>query len=89
MGLDVRSAAWKLADNLKNWSELGTFETAIQNPKHQLEFLEIAIEDKKEAISALVDLKKHNIGGREILEVMETINSKKNNGHDSSRNQWR
>jgi hypothetical protein len=51
--------------------------------------LEIAIEDKKEAISALVDLKKHNIGGREILEVMETINSKKNNGHDSSRNQWR
>jgi hypothetical protein len=38
-GLDVRSAAWKLAEDLKNWQELDGFETAIQNSKHQLELL--------------------------------------------------
>jgi hypothetical protein len=79
-GLDIRSAAWKLTEDLKAWQELGGFENAIQNAKHQLELLNIAIEDKKAAISALVDLRKSGIREREILEVMATIKSKKN-GH--------
>ena len=45
--LDIRSAAWKLAEDLKAWQELGGFETAISNAKHQLELLDIVIEDKK------------------------------------------
>jgi len=57
-GLDVRSAAWKLAEDLKSWQELGGFETAIYNAKHQLSLLNMAIEDKKAAIGTLVDLKK-------------------------------
>jgi hypothetical protein len=63
------------------WQELGGFETAIQNAKHQLELLGIAIEDKKVAIATLVDLRKSGIYEREILQVVETIRSK-NNGHD-------
>jgi hypothetical protein len=79
-GLDIRSAAWKLTEDLKAWQELGGFEAAIQNAKHQLELLDIAIEDKKQAIATLVDLRKMGIYELEIAEVVETIKSK-NNGH--------
>jgi hypothetical protein len=78
--IDERTAIWRLCDDLKSFEYLGGFETAISNAKHQLELLDIAIEDKKEAVAMAVDLKKHNIGCREILEVVETIRSK-NNGH--------
>jgi hypothetical protein len=49
-GLDLRSAAWKLAEDLKAWQELGGFETAISNAKHQLSLLQIASENQKSAI---------------------------------------
>jgi hypothetical protein len=79
-GLDLRSAAWKLAEDLKVWRGLGGFETAISNAKHQLELLDIVIEDKKAAIATLVDLRKSGIYEREILQVVETIKSKNNGG---------
>ena len=82
-GMDIRSAAWKLAEDLKNWQELGGFETAIQNSKHQLNLLQIASESQKEAIATLVNLKKSGIGGKEIVDLMKTVNSK-TNGHGSS-----
>jgi len=77
-GLDIRSAAWKLAEDLKTWQELGGFETAISNAKHQLSLLQIASENQKSAIAALVDLRKSGIYEREILQVVETIRSKNN-----------
>jgi hypothetical protein len=79
-GLSEKQAVWKLADDLKNFEFLGGFETSIKNAKHQLELLEYAIEEKKAAISALIDLKKKGIYEREIIQVMETIKPK-NNGH--------
>jgi len=48
-GLDIRSAPWRLAKDLKAWQELGWFETAIQNAKHQLSLLDMAIEDKQQS----------------------------------------
>jgi hypothetical protein len=72
-GLTEKEAVWKLADDLKSFEFLGGFDTAISNAKHQLELLEYAIEEKKQAIATLVDLRKQNIGCREILEVIETI----------------
>ena len=53
-GLDLRSAAWKLAEDLKSWQGLGGFETAISISKHQLSLLDMAIEDRKAAIRTLV-----------------------------------
>jgi hypothetical protein len=79
-GLSEKQAVWKLADDLKNFEFLGGFETSIQNAKHQLELLEYAIEEKKQAIATLVDLRKMGIYDREIIQVMETIKPK-NNGH--------
>jgi hypothetical protein len=81
--IDERTAIWRLCDDLKSFEYLGGFETAISNAKHKLELLDIAIEYKKEAVAMIVDLKKHNIGCREILEVVETIRSK-NNDHGSN-----
>jgi hypothetical protein len=73
-GLDIRSAAWKLADDLKAWQELGGFETAIQNAKHQLDLLQIAFEDRKATIAAMVDFRKAGQTDDEIanLELLRT-----------------
>ena len=48
-GLDLRSAAWKLAEDLKSRQGLGGFETAISISKHHLSLLDMAIEDRKAA----------------------------------------
>src|SRR5215831_9651539 len=82
-GLDIRSAAWKLAEDLKSWQELGGFETAISNSKHQLFLLDMAQEDRKEEIAYFADLRKSGIAKREIVELMEIVKPK-NNGHDGS-----
>jgi len=82
-GLDIRSASWKLAEDLKSWQELGGFETAIQNSKHQLLLLNMAQEDRKEEIAYFADLRKSGIAKREIVELMEIVKPK-NNGHDGS-----
>jgi hypothetical protein len=79
-GLTEKEAAWKLADMLKSFEYLGGFETSIKSAKHQLELLNYAIEEKKQAIATLVDLRKKGIYEREIAQVVETIKSK-SNGH--------
>jgi hypothetical protein len=56
-GLDLRSAAWRLADDLKNWQELGGFENAIQNAKNQLALLNMTLEQHKQAIAIIANLK--------------------------------
>jgi hypothetical protein len=73
-GLDIRGAAWKLAEDLKNWQELGGFETAISNAKHQLELLGIAIEERRAAISTLVDLRKSGMTEDNIMNLTRVVN---------------
>ena len=63
---------------LESWQELDGFETAIQNSKHQLELLDIAQEEKKEEIAYFDDLRKSGIAKREIMELIEIVNSKNN-----------
>jgi hypothetical protein len=73
-GLDLRSAAWRLADDLKNWQELGGFETAISNAKHQLSLLNLALEDQKAAIATLVNLQKMGMSEIEISRLVKLVN---------------
>jgi len=79
-GMELRSAAWKLAGDLKAWQELGGFKTAISNAKHQLSLLQRASENQKSAIAALVDLKKSGVSGNELLQLIKTVNERKVNG---------
>jgi len=82
-GLNLRSAAWKLAEDLKSWQEVGGFETAISNSKHQLSLLDMAIEDKKAAIGTLVDLRKMGMSEAEVLKLVKVVNGwgSNNNGN--------
>jgi hypothetical protein len=73
-----RTAAWQLANDLSSWLELEGFETAIKNAKHQLELLGMAQEDRKEEIAYFADLRKAGICKREVMELMDMVNSKVN-----------
>jgi hypothetical protein len=73
-GLDLRSAAWRLADDLKNWQEIGGFETAISNAKHQLSLLNMTLEDQKAAIATLVNLQKMGMSEIEISRLVKLVN---------------
>ena len=45
--VDERTATWRLAEDLKNWQELGGFENAIQNAKNQLTLLNMTLEEQQ------------------------------------------
>jgi hypothetical protein len=71
-------ASKKMANDLSSWLELEGFETAIKNAKHQLELLGMAQEDRKEEIAYFADLRKAGICKREVMELMDMVNSKVN-----------
>ena len=73
-GLDVRSASYKLVDDLKAWQELGGFETAIQNAKNQLALLNMTLENQKAAIATLVNLQKMGMSEIEISRLVKLVN---------------
>jgi hypothetical protein len=72
-GLDLRSAAWKLAEDLKSWQELGSYETAIQNAKRQLSLLNVVLEDQMAAIAMMVDLRKSGMTKDEIADLTRVV----------------
>jgi hypothetical protein len=76
-GLDFRSAAWCVTDALSKWEEIGGYDTAISNAKHQLELLNMAVEDRREEIAMAADLRKLGLGLNDLKNLMETAN----NGH--------
>jgi hypothetical protein len=73
-GLDLRSASWKLAEDLKAWQELGGFENVIQNAKNQLALLNMTLEDQKAAIATLVNLQKMGMSEIEISRLVKLVN---------------
>jgi len=80
--IDERTAAWRLAEDLKNWQELGGLENAIQNAKNQLALLNMTLEDQKAAISTLVNLQKMGMSEIEISRLVKLVNGwSKGNGN--------
>jgi orotate phosphoribosyltransferase-like protein len=72
--VDERTATWKLAEDLKNWQELGGFENVIQNAKNQLALLNMTLEDQKAAIATLVNLQKMGMSEIEISRLVKLVN---------------
>jgi hypothetical protein len=72
--VDERTATWRLAEDLKNWQELGGLENAIQNAKNQLALLNMTLEDQKAAISTLVNLQKMGMSEIEISRLVKLVN---------------
>ena len=58
-----------MAEDLKNWQELGGLENAIQNAKNQLALLNMTLEEQKAAIATLVHLKKTSMTEEEISKL--------------------
>jgi hypothetical protein len=54
--------------------QIGGCETAISNAKHQLELLGIAIEERRAAISTLVDLRKSGMTEDNIMNLTRVVN---------------
>ena len=67
--IDERTAVWRLAEDLKNWQELGGLENAIQNAKNHLALLNMTLEDQKAAITTLVHLQKIGMTEEEISKL--------------------
>jgi hypothetical protein len=79
--IDERTAVWRLAQDLKNWLELGGLENAIQNAKNQLALLNMTLVDKKAAIATLVNLQKMGMSEIEISRLVKLVNGwSKGNG---------
>jgi hypothetical protein len=72
--VDERTATWRLAEDLKNWQELGGLENAIQNAKNQLALLNMTLEDQKAAIATLVNLQKMGMSEIEISRLVKLVN---------------
>ena len=71
--VDERTAIWRLAEDLKNWQELGGLESAIQNAKNQLALLNMTLEDQKAAIATLVNLQKMGMSEIEISRLVKLV----------------
>jgi soluble cytochrome b562 len=64
--IDLRTATWKLAQDLRAYRDLGGLSKAIQDATQQLAMLNMVNEQQKQAIASLVDLR--NAGFSERLQ---------------------
>jgi len=71
--LDLRTAAWELAEDLRNWMDLGGLQKVIAQQKQQLNLLCIATEQQKQAIGVIVDLKKSGMNEEDIGNLVKTV----------------
>jgi hypothetical protein len=72
--IDLRTATWKLAQDLRAYRDLGSLSKAIQDATQQLAMLNMVNEQQKRAIATLVDLQKAGFSEKEIAELIALIN---------------
>src|SRR5215831_6114886 len=85
--LDLRTAAWELAEDLRFWMDLGGLQKAIQQQKQQLNLLCLATDQKKQAIGIIVDLKKSGMTDEDLSNLVKVVSkwsSKVGQGNGSS-----
>src|SRR5215467_983617 len=83
-GLDLRTAAWGLVEDLRNWTEVGGLRKAIAQQKQQLDLLCLATDQQKQAIGIIVDLKKSGMTDEDISNLVNVSKWISKVGQDSS-----
>ena len=83
-GLDLRTAAWGLVEDLRNWTEVGGLRKAIAQQKQQLDLLCLATDQQKQAIGIIVDLKKSGMTDEDISNLVNFSKWSSKVGHGSS-----
>jgi hypothetical protein len=71
--IDLRTATWKLAQDLRAYRDLGGLSKAIQDATRQLAMLNMVNEQQKQAITTLVNLQKMGMTEGEILELVKLV----------------
>ena len=71
--VDLRTAAWKLADILRSFKELSDLEKAIQQATQQLAILNMVNDQQKRAINTLVHLQQIGVTEDEIGELVKLV----------------
>ena len=71
--IDEKTAAWKLAQELRQWQEFGGLEKAISTATNQLSLLNTTLEQQKQAIATLVHLQKMGITEAEIGQLVKLV----------------
>jgi hypothetical protein len=88
--IDEKTAAWKLAQELRQWQEFGGLEKAISTATNQLLLLNTTLEQQKQAIVTLVHLQKIGITEAEIGQLIKLVGGwsgvSKNNGGNMTTN---
>jgi len=85
--IDEKTAAWRLAQELRQWQEFG-LEKAISTATNQLSLLNTTLEQQKQAIATLVHLQKIGITEAEIGQLVKLIGGWNSTATPRSR-QWR
>jgi hypothetical protein len=87
--IDEKAAAWRLAQELRQWQEFGALEKAISTATNQLSLLNTTLEQQKQAIGTLVHLQKIVITEAEIWQLVKLVGwsgVSKNNGDNMTTN---
>ena len=71
--IDLRTATWKLAQDLRAYRDLGGLSKAIQDATQQLAMLNMVNERQKRAIATLVDLQPESVGRSTVLPAHHQI----------------
>ena len=71
--VDLRTAAWKLADILRSFKELSDLEKTIQQATQQLAMLNMVNDQQKRAINTLVHLQQIGMTEDEIGELVKLV----------------
>jgi hypothetical protein len=71
--IDLRTATWKLAQDLRAMRELGGLSKAIQDAIQQLAMLNMVNEQQKRAIVTSVDLQKAGMTEDEIAKLVKLV----------------
>jgi len=71
--VDERTAVWRLAEDLKAWQELDGFEQSIQNAKNQLTLLNMTLEQHKQAIAIVANLKASGMTDNDISNLVTPV----------------
>ena len=71
--IDEKAAAWRLAQELRQWQEFGGLEKAISTATQQLSLLNTTLKQQKQAIATLVHLQKIGITEAEIGQLVKLV----------------
>jgi len=74
--IDEKTAAWRLAQELRQWQEFGRLEKAISTATNQLSLLYATLEQQKQAIATLVHLQKMGMTEAEIGQWVKLVGDK-------------